>query len=72
MAALRYSPPLLKTYNIRDVNYRFSVVAVNLETQPLTQSQINHSQVFMLRFTRHTRLEQIFTILLTFLPDHFT
>jgi len=35
MAAFRYSLPVLKIYSMRDINYRFSVLAVNIGTQPI-------------------------------------
>jgi len=35
LAAFRYSLPVLEIYSMRDINYRFSVLAVNIGTQPL-------------------------------------
>jgi len=35
MAAFRYSLSVLKIYSARYVYYRFSVLAVNIETQPM-------------------------------------
>jgi len=32
--AFRYSLSVLKIYSVRNVYYRFSVLAVNIETQP--------------------------------------
>jgi len=38
-AALRYSLPVLKIYSARNVYYRFSVLAVNIGTQPRSIAQ---------------------------------
>jgi len=40
MAAFRYSLPVLKIYNIRNVHCRFSVLAVNTETQSMYEREI--------------------------------
>ncbi|XP_071635171.1 meiotic nuclear division protein 1 homolog isoform X1 [Temnothorax longispinosus] len=34
-----YSPPVLKIYSVCDVNYRFSVLTVDIRTQPISEIQ---------------------------------
>jgi len=45
MAAFRYSLPVLKIYSIRNVHCRFSVLTVNIETQPLLSFNCDMSKV---------------------------
>jgi len=41
MAAFRYSLSVLKIYSARYVYYRLSVLAVNIETQPIMAVAVN-------------------------------
>jgi len=38
VATFRYSLPVLKIYSVRNVYYRFLVLAVNIKTQPIISS----------------------------------
>jgi len=44
MAAFRYSQSVLKIYGARYVCYRFSILAINIETQPILKFKYSSYQ----------------------------
>jgi len=57
MAAFRYSLSVLKIHNVRNVYYRFLVLAVNIETQ------FSYHQLAVIRiFSTRDRLYRLLTV----------